>query len=437
MLRCVPIALSAILCAAAASSALAQSVQSVTDLTTGQSYQVDVAVDSSGVATAAWSENLSPFRVRQSTRIDGAWSSPVSLSGGANAGQPRVARADWGGLVTWRQNSATNNIIRVAPLSGGAVSLSASGTATAAPVTVDENGRGLIGYSIGSAVRVHRVDAVEGDYGGPIDLFSATAGDSVSVAHVGDDAAAAFLTSDGDIAVGFVSLSSGEAVSSALDIFAATSPSAPTLVGAGGAFLLSWQSGGTIWAVSGGASGWGDPLAVSDGAGAGSSTPVAAANASGDAVVVWLESGVVTAARRVGGVWRTPEAVSTGGGASSPRVAIDPAGQILVIWLQSVEGLTRVHGAWRVGNAWRAPEVLSDTAGAATEADLAMSLEGQAHVVWSRPTGGVPRAQAAFLVAPQPEPAPVPTLTEWAFIMLAALIALGGVVMASRRAEPI
>ncbi|MBM4364257.1 MAG: hypothetical protein FJ104_16380 [Deltaproteobacteria bacterium] len=205
----------------------------------------------------------------------------------------------------------------------------------------------------------------------------------------------------------------------------------------------------------------GEPAApavvVSRGAAAAIEYHAAAMNASGDAVVVWAEVGAtrrdVWVRRLAGGTWQTPTLVNTStvGDADTPHVAINDAGDVVVVWWQpGANGASAtwartftVAGGWgsaaeigpnlvnntrvaldAAGNAiatweaggdtlrgnysiraaryekgvgWGAPVILSapdDEGGNALNPDLAMDAAGNAVVVW--PTGQYPQSAASI-----------------------------------------
>jgi len=83
-------------------------------------YQPDVAIDPNGNAVAVWTEGSSPTRVMSSTRPSGgSWSGPVQL--GNNASDPKVSVDPQGNAVAvWREADQTHTAFRPSGGSFGA-----------------------------------------------------------------------------------------------------------------------------------------------------------------------------------------------------------------------------------------------------------------------------------------------------------------------------
>ena len=147
---------------------------------------------------------------------------------------------------------------------------------------------------------------------------------------------------------------------------------------------------------------WSPPQRVSTGAGDAHS-PDVALNGRGDAVAVWVqESGprgrIVASARRAGGPWSRPAAVSPPGlSAVDPRVAIDPAGRIVAVWRQVVRTrvlLGRKQAVYvararerRAGGGWGTVATLSDDRQKVGAPELAIDGRGVAIATWHWGTG--------------------------------------------------
>jgi hypothetical protein len=129
--------------------------------------------------------------------------------------------------------------------------------------------------------------------------------------------------------------------------------------------------------------------------------PGIAANASGEAVAVWEHStrrGVVieSASRPAGGTWSAPSVLSLRVQNSfRPRIAIDGAGEAIVLWERPADKNSIIESASRPpGGVWSAPTVLSEKEKAAgvspanQEPQIAVNASGEAVAAWKQTDGG-------------------------------------------------
>lgn len=122
--------------------------------------------------------------------------------------------------------------------------------------------------------------------------------------------------------------------------------------------------------------------------------PQIAINDSGQAVAVWSRSNglntiIQASTLTYGGSWSAPIDLSaTGEDASSPQLAINNAGQVVVVWKRS-NGLNTIIQATtcNFGQSWSTPVDLSELGQNATSPQVALNSLGQAAVVWSRSNG--------------------------------------------------
>ena len=79
--------------------------------------------------------------------------------------------------------------------------------------------------------------------------------------------------------------------------------------------------------------------------------------------------------------WEAPANVShTEGASTQPALLIRQDGQILIVWTETLEGISRIHYAWQVGdqwNTWRVPASLGGS-----RADAAPGRKGRVWVAW-------------------------------------------------------
>lgn len=140
-------------------------------------------------------------------------------------------------------------------------------------------------------------------------------------------------------------------------------------------------------------SGWGAEEPVETWNGGPAMDPQVAFNATGDAVAVWaIFDGTYYSiwSRRytAGSGWGPSiEFVETNSGnASAPRVAVDPAGNAVAVWMQYDAGR---HDIWSnrhiPGTSWATPEKIeTDDSGTAAAPRVVVDTAGNAFAVWSQ-----------------------------------------------------
>jgi len=180
------------------------------------------------------------------------------------------------------------------------------------------------------------------------------------------------------------------------------------LLAAGTALILA----GTLL----GAPTWGPPSQISSGERA--LGPELALNAAGDALVVWdQEVGsecpespaslscihIVQAAARTRGstVWQTPVEVARPGVGATPRAAIDPAGNAAIVWVHDIGRDRVLQATYRAGlsGTWPEPSDLSVPTLQVRNHHLALDAAGDAVAVWAE------RADTTFTVQAEVRPA--------------------------------
>lgn len=129
-----------------------------------------------------------------------------------------------------------------------------------------------------------------------------------------------------------------------------------------------------------------------------------AVNAAGDVVAAWKQrlagsEAIETAYRPAGGVWEAPVAVEFGSAVvETPAVAIDEAGDAVVIWRQGVGGNHVILAASRpAGGSWGSPIATSSSALNAEAPDVAMSPSGTAVAVWQSSSGATSVVESNIL----------------------------------------
>jgi hypothetical protein len=121
----------------------------------------------------------------------------------------------------------------------------------------------------------------------------------------------------------------------------------------------------------------------------------------GDALVVWrridgASDRVQARDRSAGGALGTVGNLTVGT-VTDPHVAVDPAGNALAVWSQSDGADLLVQARFRpAGGAFGAAQTLSAAGEPGTRERVAMDPAGNALVIWQRPTFGNNRVQARF-----------------------------------------
>lgn len=127
-------------------------------------------------------------------------------------------------------------------------------------------------------------------------------------------------------------------------------------------------------------------------------SPRVVVDSHGDAFAIWEDGGganirIQAAVRPAGGEWQAPIAISPAGeNASHPRLAVDPQGEAVAVWVGADE---LIQASIRPpGGEWGSALALS-AAGEASEPAVAISAEGESTVVWWRFNGTDPTIQAS------------------------------------------
>ena len=139
--------------------------------------------------------------------------------------------------------------------------------------------------------------------------------------------------------------------------------------------------------------------AVDLGAGAGFVwAPQAAIASGGDGLVTWLAAPAATlqgAAVTPAGQWSHAAAVAPGA-AAEPRLAMDPGGNALAVWIDVASTTVRASAWPAVARAWQPPVTLSQTGVSAPR--VAMDDAGGAVAVWSEGGGAETAVMGADLL---------------------------------------
>lgn len=139
---------------------------------------------------------------------------------------------------------------------------------------------------------------------------------------------------------------------------------------------------------------WGPVVTVSSTSGQ-STVPQVAMDSNGNAVAIWVQSGVIEAATLpAGGAWSAPVAIS-GTASAQPVLAVNARGDAVAGWKTSTGA---IFVAERKSGAWTAPVQIAAAAYRAGSPHVALNGPGDAAIAWSgrgttlvatRPAGGV------------------------------------------------
>ena len=192
----------------------------------------------------------------------------------------------------------------------------------------------------------------------------------------------------------------------AIDIVANDADDPQIAVGANGNAIAVWEqdngTGGTgvevedIWvshydATTGN---WSAARTIDTGVGS-TGDPQIAIDAAGNAIAVWeqsnnttVEVNIRTARYTVGIGWAQPETIdSVSGDATDPQIAIDAAGNAIVVWEQDDGTGTFIEDIWvnrYTAGAWGTAERIETGAGDAYDSQIAVDVNGNAIVVWEQ-----------------------------------------------------
>jgi PKD domain len=333
----------------------------------------DVGVDAAGAAVAIWRRHDGSKYVVQSAvkPAGGQWASPVDISdAGENAEGPELAVGPGGEAVAvWSRFNGTRDIVQAAIRpSGGpwqpAVDLSAAGqNAREAQVAIDPSGNAVAVWSRFDGAK-YIVQGARRPAGGGWEpaLDISASGQNAEAPQVAIDAAGA-----------------------AVAVWARSDGVDPIVQAA----------------VKGPVGPWAGHVDLSA-PGDFSSEPQVAVDPAGTAVATWARDNSPTrrieaAVRPAGGGWQPSVPLSRAGeAAEDPDVAVDPAGNAVVLWSRT-DGSPRVieAAAKQLGGPWSGPEPISVVGLSAAEPRVAIDPAGNRVAVWSRFDGAKKIVQAA------------------------------------------
>lgn len=147
----------------------------------------------------------------------------------------------------------------------------------------------------------------------------------------------------------------------------------------------NWEAFSTSKAPDGA---WSPPTNISESTGT-SFIPMLLLEEDGTVNAVWQDDAsgnqeILSASKRVGGVWSSPVDVSNSEGTSAPfAVGKDPDGSLRVVWREGTPDGPRLFSATKPpGAGWSAPEDIGDEVGGSGRFAIGVSGDGSLYVVW-------------------------------------------------------
>jgi uncharacterized protein YheU (UPF0270 family) len=384
-----------------------------------------VAVDPAGDAVTVWSRDNGPNSIVQaaSRPAGGTWSGPVDLSvAGRDAVEPQVAIDGSGNAVAvWSRSNGSRTVVQAATMAAGGgwsapIDLSnAEWNAETPQVAVNAAGDAVVVWSRYNGLNNIAQAASRpagGTWSGAVDL-SVAGRDAVEpqVAIDGSgNAVAVWSRSNGSdfIVQSSTRAGGGPWSSPPTDLSTAGGPAGEpqVAIGTSGEAVVVWSRGDganlVVQSAARAAGGpWSEAVDLST-AGSDSQEPQVTLAQGGEAVAVWARdatgfSTIAQAALRPpGGSWSAASDLSSGGSiAEAPQVAVDRAGEAVVVWSDSAGSPSVIHSATRpAGGGWGGPQRLSEVGENSIEAQIALGPDGNGVGLWTRESGSHPIVQA-------------------------------------------
>ncbi len=395
----------------------------------GDADDPQVALNAAGDAVVVWEQyDGGNLQIYKAELKGGSWSMPTDLTdhlsvAGTDAENPQVAlNAAGDAVVVWQQKDGdSHSQIYKAELKSGSWStpadlndhLSIAGTNASNPqVALNAAGDAVVVWVQANPgnLQIYKAERRGGSWSVPADLT-----DALSVSGTTAFYPKVALNADGDAVVVWeqhdgsdwhvykAELHGGNwrAPADLTDYLSVAGTGADNpqvaLNAAGDAVVVWRQSDGSHWQIYKAErqeGSWSVPADLTDHlsvAGTGADKPQVALNAAGDAVVVWTQLGRILKAELHEGNWTTPADLNdqlsvVGSAAYEPQVALNAAGDVVVVWKHSDWSHWQIAKAERHNDSWTTPEGVDDHLSVAgTNADkpqVALSATGDAVVVW-------------------------------------------------------
>ena len=385
----------------------------------------DIAINSSGEAVAVWHRIVGSRSIVQSAfrPPGGTWSKPTGISSPkGDAQEPRVAiNAAGKAVVVWAQVGRKYFVVKSASRSPGGTwsapsTLSANAreqASTEPQVAIDSSGEAIaIWKGSGNEGVIQSASRPPGGaWSRPVDISKrkSGAGPPKLAIDPGGEAVAVWFAGHDDTVQGAERPPGGTWSKPTILSRRRHEAGFPRLaVNTDGEAVVVWsdqkgKSFGAIQSVSRPAGGeWSDIQNLATAPGSRRSTlafsePEVALDAAGEAVVVWerflnnKDAVIQSAMRSLGGTWSKPTEISEKGNVGQSFAGIDAEGDAVAVWVVvagnnknarlTVQGATRPSGA-----AWSDPADISAKAQEPLQAKVVVNPAGKAVAVWRKAT---------------------------------------------------
>jgi hypothetical protein len=413
---------------------------------TGNTSQPRLAADASGVTTAIWSQsNAGSFQTFASRLTNGVWSAPATLS--SVDSQSADVVVDGTGVVTaiWYRFAPGSMQIMASRYVGGAWSVPVALSAAAPQVitaraVVDSAGIVTVAWASGtggSAYDTQAVRFVDGAWTAPHTFTPPGANSRPGLLAV---------DSAGIVTAVWTRFTGGGRLEASRYVSGAWTPA--VLISRAGfsafGYAIVAHSGGDVtvaWTEVNNGSGlqnrveavrytggaWSTPVTIAPGT-SGPGQIELVVEPAGDVVAFWTRdddpSSYLLTSRMSSGVWTAPQALAMPN-PNSFDVVGRPNGEIVAV-ASSYGTDGRIRAMTYSAGTWSAPVALSEPNHTAYF-PMVVATNGGVVAAWSS-NAGVGAAQIAA-----PAPIEVPTLTEWAMLLLLAGLAWAGWTAIRRR----
>ncbi|HEY3421455.1 MAG TPA: NosD domain-containing protein [Methanomassiliicoccales archaeon] len=369
----------------------------VAGLTGGQSYSFKVTAHNAA-GTGAQTSTVSSTPVNVPSITLGWGTAKLLETGSGDASTPQVAvGTDGNAMVVWQQYDGTYYNIYASSYSSGAwgtVTLieTISGSADSPQIAMDNNGNAVAVWRQydGAYYSIYANTYAAGAWG-TAQLLETATGDAKTPQVAMDNngnAVAVWGQYDGAYYSTYANRYTAGAWGAAKLIETAKGDAQIPQVAMdnNGNAIVVWVQLDNVWRLSIYASkytnaiGWGTTqLLETSNVDAGS--PQVAMDNNGNAIVVWVQAGMIYADRYSAGAWGTAQPIKTSTvWGSSPQVAMDNNGNAVAIWAQGGSIYANRYSA----GAWGTAKLLNTSAGWAMTPQVAMDNNGNAVAIWAQ-----------------------------------------------------
>lgn len=397
-----------------------------------------VAMDASGNAIIVWAQSDgSNNQIFKSEYRNGAWTHPDGLSDNISPDGQEAIRFDLvmddngNAIIAWQQSDGANAQVFISEYRGGAWTHPSGLSDNISPdgqdafdnfdVAMDNNGNAIIAWeqNDGAKSQIFKSEYRGGAWTHPADLNAHISpdGQDAEIPQVAMDdngnAIIVWLQNDGAVRQIFKSEYRSGAWDHPADLSDNISPDGQAAVypqvgmDAAGNAIIAWQqsdgANGQIFKSEYRNGGWNHPADLNanispDGQDA--DWPRMAMNASGEAIITWIQSDGANAqifkSEYRNGAWIHPTDLNDnvsldGQDAVYPEVALDADGNTIIVWSQGTHPIYPIYMSEYQNGAWTHPSDLNDHISPAGEpgmfAEVAFDGSGNAIITWPQSDG--------------------------------------------------